>query len=151
MHWILLVNTFATLYMTGLIWFVQIVHYPLFAKVGEAQFPGYSRAHQTLTTLVVGPPMLLEALTAGLLVVARPAQIPAWMVWTGLLLVIIIWASTAALQVPAHGKLVAGFDASTGAFLVSSNWIRTVGWTARAGLVMLMLHASLREGTPAIS
>jgi hypothetical protein len=150
-HWILLVNTFATLYMTGLIWFVQIVHYPLFAKVGEAQFPAYSRAHQTLTTLVVGPPMLLEALTAGLLVVARPAQIPAWMVWAGLLLVIIIWASTAALQVPAHGKLVAGFDASTGTFLVSSNWIRTVGWTARAGLVMLMLHASLREGTPAIS
>ncbi len=145
MHWILLANAFSTLFMTGLIWFVQVVHYPLFAKVGDADFPAYSRAHQTLTTLVVGPPMLVEALTAGLLVAVRPALIPVWMTWTGLALVIVIWISTATLQVPAHGKLVQGFDASTNALLVGSNWIRTVGWTARAVLVMLMLQASLRS------
>jgi hypothetical protein len=32
---LLLVHGFATLYMTGLIWFVQLVHYPLFAQVGR--------------------------------------------------------------------------------------------------------------------
>ena len=32
---LLLLHAAATLFMTGLIWFVQVVHYPLFARVGE--------------------------------------------------------------------------------------------------------------------
>ena len=38
MELILLTQVFATLFMVGLIWFVQIVHYPLYAKVGREQF-----------------------------------------------------------------------------------------------------------------
>ena len=41
----LLVHVVATLVMTGLIWFVQIVHYPLMAKVGRADFAEYERLH----------------------------------------------------------------------------------------------------------
>jgi hypothetical protein len=148
MHALLLANALATLFMTGLIWFVQIVHYPLFARVGGDVFPAYSRAHQTLTTLVVGPPMLVEALTALLLVVARPPQVAAWLAWTGLALVGVIWLSTAALQVPAHGRLVNGFDPQVGAYLVSTNWIRTIAWSARAAVVTAMLLQAL---TPARS
>ena len=143
-HLILLANAVATVFMTGLIWFVQVVHYPLFARVGNDVFPAYSQAHQTLTTLVVGPPMLVEALTAALLVIARPAGTSAARAWTGLALVIVIWLSTAALQVPAHGRLVQGFDADTNALLVSSNWIRTVCWTARTVLVGVLLLQSMR-------
>ena len=142
---ILLANAVATLFMTGLIWFVQVVHYPLFAAVGASEFPAYSRLHQSLTTLVVGPPMLVEAVTAAILVFARPAGIPAWTAWTGLGLVAAIWLSTAILQVPAHGRLASGFVAETGDFLVSSNWIRTVAWTARAALVTLMLWQALES------
>lgn len=136
---LLLANVFSTIFMTGLIWFVQVVHYPLFARVGDAEFPAYSRAHQTLTTLVVGPPMLVEALTAALLVVVRPVGVSTALMWVGLLLVGVIWLSTAALQVPSHAKLVQGFDPTIGSFLVHSNWIRTVAWTARAAIVLAML------------
>jgi hypothetical protein len=125
---VLLANAVATLFMTGLIWFVQIVHYPLFAAVGSAEFPAYSRAHQSLTTFVVGPPMLIEALTASVLVFVRPAGVPAWLPWSGLVLVGVIWISTALLQIPAHGRLSAGFSEETGALLVSTNgtlWSRT--------------------------
>lgn len=140
---ILLANAVSTLFMTGLIWFVQIVHYPLFAAVGTDRFTEYSRLHQSLTTLVVGPPMLVEAITAGLLVVARPQAIPAWLAWAGLGLVALIWLSTAFLQVPAHGRLSQGFDPATGSWLVSTNWIRTAAWSARAAVVVLMLWAAL--------
>jgi hypothetical protein len=140
---LLLANLAATIFMTGLIWFVQIVHYPLFAGVGEPAFPAYSRAHQQWTTFVVGPPMLVEALTAGLLVAARPAFVPAWAAWAGLGLVAVIWLSTAILQVPAHGRLSAGFDAETGGFLVATNWIRTVGWTMRAALLVWLAARGL--------
>jgi hypothetical protein len=143
MTWLLIANAASTFFMTGLIWFVQIVHYPLFAAVGTAEFPAYSRLHQSLTTFVVGPPMLVEALTAGMLVVARPTGVSAWLAWTGFALVIVIWASTALLQIPAHGRLASGFDASTAATLVSSNWVRTAAWSARAAIVAAMLWQAL--------
>ncbi|MFZ9881304.1 MAG: hypothetical protein ACO3QC_07885 [Phycisphaerales bacterium] len=145
----LLANTVSTLFMTGLIWFVQVVHYPLFSAVGGTEFAAYSRAHQSLTTLVVGPAMLVEALSAGLLVFARPAGIPAWLAWLGLALVAVIWLSTAMLQVPAHGRLAGGFDASTHGFLVGTNWIRTVCWSLRAVVVVVMLAAASAPRTSA--
>jgi len=58
--WLLLVNAAATLFMVGVIWFVQIVHYPLFALVGEAAFSEYERHHARRTGWVVAIPMLLE-------------------------------------------------------------------------------------------
>ncbi|MEY3143835.1 MAG: hypothetical protein RLY21_2328 [Planctomycetota bacterium] len=148
---ILLANAAATFFMTGLIWFVQIVHYPLFAAVGSTEFPAYSRLHQSLTTFVVGPPMLVEAITAGLLVFARPTGVAAWLAWSGLALVGVIWLSTALLQIPAHGRLASGFSAETGALLVSTNWIRTVAWSLRGAVVVAMLWQALaaRGAAPA--
>ena len=60
----LLAHVAATAAMTGLIWFVQLVHYPLFARVGVADFTAYEREHVRRTGLLVAPLMLLEALTA---------------------------------------------------------------------------------------
>ena len=57
---VLFTQVFATVFMVGLIWFVQIVHYPLYANVGREQFPEYEALHNRLTTWVVGPAMLLE-------------------------------------------------------------------------------------------
>ena len=67
MKLILLMQVFATLFMVGLIWFVQIVHYPLYANVGREQFPEYEALHNRMTTWVVGPAMLVELVTAVLL------------------------------------------------------------------------------------
>ncbi len=73
---VLLAQTFATLFMTGLGWYVQVVHYPLFARVGAAGFAEYHARHSALTTQVVAVPMLAEVATAAWLVVAPPAGIP---------------------------------------------------------------------------
>lgn len=54
----------ATAAMVGLIWFVQIVHYPLFALVGTAEFPRYEAAHTRSTSFVVGPAMAVEGISA---------------------------------------------------------------------------------------
>ena len=72
---VFLTHITATLYMTGLIWFVQIVHYPLFSRVGNAEFPAYEQRHTVLTTWVVGPPMLVEGITALILIWLRPGGV----------------------------------------------------------------------------
>ena len=65
----------STLYMTGLIWFVQIVHYPLLGAVGGSEFSAYEQRHMSLTTWVVAPTMLVEAGTALLLFWFRTAGV----------------------------------------------------------------------------
>ena len=135
---VLLVNLAATLFMVGVIWFVQVVHYPLFARVGAGGFAAYSGAHSRLTGLVVGPPMLAEAATSVALVLGPPPGVSPWLPAVGLALLAIIWLSTALLQSPRHRELGRGFDASAQRSLVASNWLRTACWSAR-GLVVLWM------------
>ncbi len=132
---LLLVHAATTLFMAGLIWFVQVVHYPLFAHVGAAGFAAYERLHSRNTTWVVGPPMLVELGTAILvaLSVGNPLS------WAGLALLAVIWGSTWALQVPAHVRLERGFDAATHRRLVNSNWVRTLAWSARSVIAIVLL------------
>ncbi len=136
---VLVAQAAATWFLTGLIWLVQLVHYPLFAMADRSTFPAFVNAHSRLITPVVGPPMLLEALVAAWLVVQRPPAVPASWAWAGLVLVVVIWVSTAALQVPMHSRLAGGFDAQAHQWLVASNWIRTVAWSLRAVLCAAML------------
>lgn len=136
---VFLAHLFATLTMFGVIWIVQIVHYPLFSGVGEPGWASYETQHQSRITFIVGPAMLIELATAVWLVVDRPASLSAGMVLTGILLVGLIWASTAFIQVPLHNALSSGtFDADAHRKLVATNWIRTAAWTLRAGLVLWM-------------
>lgn len=132
-------NSASTLYLIGLIWVVQLVHYPLFADVGGDRFVRYQHRHQILMTVAVGPAMLIEAFSSVFLVWYLPANINPDVVLTGVGLVLLIWISTAAIQVPCHHLLSDGFDPKVHRRLVNSNWIRTVAWTARGVLVIGML------------
>ena len=137
-HSTLIVNIVATLFMVGVIWFVQIVHYPLFQLVGPEQFAEYEQRHQSLTTFVVLPPMVAELITAALLCLRRSEALPTWMPIAGLLLVIIIWLLTFTMQVPLHGQLAGGYDEQIAKRLVAGNWFRTWAWTLRGILVVWM-------------
>lgn len=135
---LLLTHAAVTCAMTGLIWFVQIVHYPLMGEVGTAGFPAYALRHQKLTTCVVAPLMLIEAATALVILWAwrdDPIRLPQALVATGLLAV--IWVSTFLVQVPQHRRLALGFDRATHRQLVRWNWARTVAWTIRAAVVVI--------------
>lgn len=133
---LLLSHAAATWAMTGLIWFVQIVHYPLFALAADRRFAAYEDDHARRTSLVVVPLMLAELLTGLLLLARNPEDVLAW---TGLGLLGIIWASTFFWQVPQHRVLSQGFDAQAHRRLVAGNWLRSAGWTGRALLVLVLL------------
>lgn len=142
--WSIVIQAFATFAMTGLIWFIQIAHYPMFRLVGESGFAAFHAAHSRLITPIVGPLMLLEAAAALWLVVSRPAIISTGLAWTGFLLVVILWLATAGLSVPQHESLARGFDAGAHSALVTTNWVRTLAWSARDVVVLLMLRSVMR-------
>jgi len=108
-EYVLLVNLAATLFMVGGIWFVQLVHYPLFPRVVSEGVILYSKAHSRLTACMVGPQMLVEAATTLLLVFRRPEGLPLATTLIGLVLVTVVRLSTGLLQVPRH-TVFSGFD-----------------------------------------
>lgn len=138
-------NAASTFSLVGLIWFVQLVHYPLFAQVGTACFADYHAAHTRWTTAVVFLPMVTELTTAAALAWRPPTERLAFWCQLGLFLVVVIWISTAWLQVPRHRVLSQSFNASIHRELVLTNWLRTAAWTAR-GLICLFILAQCHFG-----
>jgi hypothetical protein len=137
---IFLLQLFCTLFMTGLIWFVQIVHYPLFNQIAPACFANYETIHCQVTTSVVALPMILEAFTAGLMPLVRPGKVSALAAWSGLALVIIIWFSTLFFSIPNHSILSSGFNQKAYDELCNLNWIRTICWTLRSLLLLSLVY-----------
>lgn len=114
--------------MTGVIWMVQSVHYPMLGKVGTT-FEECQSFHVSRMGPLVGPVMVMELGSAALLWWFGRGE-PVWT--AGLALLVVIWLSTFLIQVPKHNRLACGFDAGVHASLVRTNWLRTVLWSARA-------------------
>jgi len=141
-----LLNLLSTWYLVGLIWMVQIVHYKMFDRVGEDVFMKYAVDHSRLITPIVAVPMLVEIVTAFGLVLVAPSGMSRSLLGFGLGLVLLIWLSTAVLQVPCHAKLATGFDAVVYQRLVSTNWIRTLAWSFRGGLMGYLCWRLIEPG-----
>ena len=135
MEWLLPVHYAVTWALVGLIWTIQMVHYPLFAQVGPEHFVAYHRRHTREITLVVGPLMLAELVTAALLVLEGNRD--PWLL-ASLPLLALIWISTGFVQIPLHNTLTTGFDAHAHRRLVTTNWWRTAAWSARGICIMIM-------------
>jgi hypothetical protein len=138
---LLLTQFLATAMMTGIIWFVQIVHYPLFLKIPAEGFVSYEQSHTIWTGLVVAPLMLIElgsAISLLLLSLTSGGKLglgisPRHLTALGCL--VLIWASTFLIQVPLHLLLEQRADTKAMEFLVSTNWIRTILWSIRLALL----------------
>jgi len=138
-HAIALVHAAATWLLVGLIWVVQLVVYPAFASVGADTWHRYHRAHMARITRIVAPAMLAEAATAAALLALAPGLLSG----LGALLLAVCWGSTAIVQVPLHTRLGRQRepDPALVGSLVASNWVRTLAWSAR-GVVALLLIGS---------
>lgn len=135
MEAVFLIHFSVCVFMTGLIWFVQVVHYPLFLRVPPESFTSYESDHTAKTGRIVMLPMLVELATGVALCMAFPfaAGLPIFLCAFGLL--VVVWLSTAFIQVPQHRKLTSDPDRKTIRSLVRWNWVRTLAWTARSLLL----------------
>ena len=136
---LLLLNAAAVLVMTGVIWFVQLVHYPLFAGVGADQWQGYHREHSRRTAWVVVAPMTIDLATSVALVAAVPDGVSPALPVAGAVAAVVTWGATGLLAVPAHRHLGDGWHGGVGRRLTSTNWVRTAAWSLHSLIVLAAL------------
>lgn len=133
------IHIFTTFAMTGVIWFVQIVHYPLFQKVGYNNFVAYELAHTRLIGCVVIPLMLGELFSGIALINSTISTTWPWLFYTGLGLIGINWLITFTLFVPMHRSLARAYNQKICRRLVRLNWLRTIVWTVRSVFIVVMM------------
>ena len=130
--------------MFGVIWIVQVVHYPLMRYVSGPTFARFETAHRRRISFVVGPLMLLEGICVLAFLFAPPTGLPRWLPWAGAAAEAVAIGTTVFVSAPLHERLNAHFDPVLLDRLIATNWIRTAAWTCRAGLAIAMLVAVLR-------
>ena len=135
----LLLQIFSCFFLCGLIWTIQVVHYPGFI-FNKEQFLDFHSFHSQRITWIVAPVMLLELLTAiGLLLQHSPSVA----LWGNLISIALIWLATLFVSVPYHSELSSGFSEVAIQKLVITNWIRTTLWTLRSGVWLYVLSGRL--------
>jgi uncharacterized membrane protein len=125
--------------MVGLIWMVQVVHYPMLAQMSALQPVTAAVDHQRRISRVVGPLMAAEGVTALVLLADRPQTMSVLSAWVAAALLGVALLSTVLVQVPLHARLAAAHDDEVAARLVTTNWVRTAAWTARGVLLAVVL------------
>lgn len=138
---LLALHAAATWFMVGLIWVVQLVHYPGFRHVASDDFVAFEEMHTRRMGQVLAVPAAAEAVTGGALLWARPDGVPLGLVLLGGALLAAAWLTTLLVQVPMHRRLAAGKDDGVIERLVETNWWRTAAWTLRGILVSSMVVA----------
>jgi uncharacterized membrane protein len=137
---LLVLHAILTLIFTGIIWFVQIVHYPLLKYVDNIE--NYEKQHKKIVMIPAIIIMTLETITGVLLLLYKPNNVSYLSVYIGLILIAIIQYQTWFNQVPCHNKLSTGFSLESRDSLIKTNWIRTISYTLRSLLIGYMLISS---------
>ena len=129
----LVIHLIATSIMVGVIWVIQLVHYPSFHFIELKQYTTFQRFHMSRISFVVIPAMLIELFTLILFIISTD-PIDTLVTVSGLLLVL-IWLMTAVFFSGVHQKLTLGYDKTVVNKLVKLNWGRTLLWTLRLLLI----------------
>lgn len=138
--WVL-VHAAATWAMVGFIWTIQLLVYPMMARVPGVAFPDYEQFHQRRVVVVLAPFAVAEVLAAAAIaVLATGVPVALWL--TGGMLLAGLWISTGTFYAPLHGRLADGFDPELHERLVRANWLRTWAWTVRGALSVAMVVAA---------
>ena len=119
--------------MVGVIWVIQLVHYPSFRFTDREKYVSFQIFHMRNISFIVVPVMILEFLSGLLLVLYHSNQES--LLRISFILLLIIWLVTAMFFAQIHQKLSKGYDETLVRNLVSLNWIRTLLWTIRTIII----------------
>jgi hypothetical protein len=140
---LLLAWTVVIFYSLGVIWFAQIVVYPLFGRVGESEYVAYHRFYSSRIPLPVIAPGFASFLLPAALVFLGPGSVPVWLYLANVACGLVGLLVTVLLEIPRHARLEkGGKQEPVIRELVLFNWPRALALTGSAFLTVLMLTAA---------
>ena len=121
------VHFLSTSLMVGIIWVIQLLHYPTFHFIKKSDYVEFQHFHMQRISFIVVPAMILELLSAFMLVY----YIRSSLLTVCLIILLVIWLITFVFFTKLHQSLLGGYDKIIVDKLVQINWARTILWSLR--------------------
>ena len=137
-NFVLLGHLIFTSIMTGVIWVIQIVHYPSFHFIEKELYTAFQKFHMNKISIIVIPIMLAELITGMMLFLDKSSKSPFLII--SFVILVLIWLITGVFFSKAHNELMTGYQELVVNQLVVMNWIRTLLWTLRLLLLTCFLY-----------
>jgi hypothetical protein len=144
--WLFLISFALIFYGMGASFVESFVNYPTWRLIGANEFRAY---HQALGPLIIGYmviPLIITTLLTVLLLWFRPTPIPRWAICLAVVLQLIPWVSTVAIQLPIQVQLSSdGLSLPLIDRLIFTNWwLRKVPQIINALLFVWLMSLLLR-------
>ena len=136
MNSLLLIHFSTSLFMSGVIWIIQLVHYPSFRYISEVSFEDFCKFHVRSISFIVMPIMVTELATSLFLLYLNFNMY----LFINVVINFLIWISTFFLSVPLHEKLSSGYEIHTIDKLIATNWFRTILWNLKSLLLIYYVY-----------
>ena len=137
-NFVLLGHLIFTSIMTGVIWVIQIVHYPSFHFIEKELYTAFQKFHMNKISIIVIPIMLAELITGMMLFLDKSSKSP--FLTISIIILVLIWLITGVFFSKAHNELMTGYQELVVNQLVVMNWIRTLLWTLRLLLLTFFVY-----------
>jgi len=142
---LLILHSAITFGMTGVIWFVQFIHYPIIQIMPRQETTLFEKLHWNRTLGIAIVTLTLELATGVALLIWTPPGVLVFQLVFGLLLLGLIWLTTWGVCVPQHCKLKKCGSPAAATVLMKANALRSILWTVRSLLVVWMLLSALHD------
>ena len=130
-----LIHLISTAIIVGIIWVIQVVHYPSFYFIERDEYVSFQKFHMDKISYIVVPVMLIESISGFILIYNELNTV----LLISMILLFFIWVLTGIFFVPIHQKLTSGYQEELVEKLVKINWVRTIFWTIRLLLMTAYL------------
>ncbi len=141
---VVIAHTLAVLYTTGFVWTLQLMDYPMVARLRGEASTAYMDAHNGMFWRVLAPGLVTAGITALLLLFVRPDGIPLAVPLVILVLLAAIIVLSGQVATPDRLELAKNFSTATHDHLLNVSWIRTAAFTLWSGIDAWILWRTIR-------
>ncbi|MBS1969550.1 MAG: hypothetical protein JSU04_04560 [Bdellovibrionales bacterium] len=131
----LLLHSASAFYMTGVIWFAQVIQYPLLRLVDKDRYKEYYDIHLSRIVRIVLPVIVLQLATAAYLFF--DAHYPLWFSGALLTYSIFNFCYTAYISVSIYREMAFAYSDELIERLLGHNWVRTIVWTMHSLTILI--------------
>ena len=121
------IHFLSTSLMVGIIWVIQLLHYPTFHFIKQSDYVEFQHFHMQRISFIVVPVMIIELLSGFMLVYYFRSNL----FILCLTILLVIWLITFVFFTKLHQSLLGGYDKIIVDKLVQINWSRTFLWSLR--------------------
>ena len=135
-------HLFLCIGVTAIFWFMQIVHYPLLPYVDADKWAEFSEKRRMFTITVIYPLMAFETLTGVTLILMASQSKTYGLLAASIIILIALLVYTVTYLNPQFKRINAPNDETNQQRFLKLHWVRTIGWTIRLLLFVLILLGS---------